>query len=207
MGPRPNSGAVDTANTVKYGKFTHVTRWGPGPGAPNPRFARFSADFRGFWGILVSGGFGGPGAFTQLSFSPNGGFPTPFVPDSMFSGRFWPRYVACLNSQQAVVASQQPQYAVVAQQQPLCGCHTACVAATQPLCGFHTDHAVRCRRHGRPGRCPESLEALPPPPHAHTPKIATPRCGGMRIHFEPSWGFPQGAETSRILSRHYVCTN
>ena len=91
-----------------------------------------------FWQSRHAGGILRGTALTAQSFSPNGGFPTPFVPDLMFSGRFWPRYIACLNSQQAVVASQQPQYAVVAQQQPLCGCHTACVAATQPLCGFHT---------------------------------------------------------------------
>ena len=59
------------------------------------------------------------------------------------------------------------------------------VAATQPLCGFHTDHAVRHGRRGRRGRHARKSEAtgfhLRPAPHAHTPKIATPRCGGTSV--------------------------
>ena len=97
-------------------------------------------DFWVFWQSKHAGGILRGTALTGQSFSPNGGFPTPFVPDLMFSGRFWPRYIACLNSQEAVVASQQPQYAVVAQQQPLCGCHTASVWLPHrgSLCGCHT---------------------------------------------------------------------
>ena len=114
---------------------------GPGgAGARKSRIWRFLADFLVFWQSKHAGGILRGTALTGQSFSPNGGFPTPFVPDLMFSGRFWPRYIACLNSQQAVVASQQPQYAVVAQQQPLCGCHTASVWLPHrgSLCGCHT---------------------------------------------------------------------
>ena len=61
---------------------------------------------------------------------------------------------------------------------PLCGVHRGHAA---PLCGGHRGHVHgTARARARDGRCAESLEALPPPPHAHTPKIATPRCGGIR---------------------------
>ena len=67
------------------------------------------------------------------------------------------------------------------------------VAATQPLCGFHTDHAVRHGRRGRPGRHARKSEATGfhprPAPHAHTPKIATLRCGGIRP-IKPPQGLP-----------------
>ena len=96
-----------------------------GPGPENRQNPCFLTDFWVFWQSKHAGGILRGTALTGQSFSPNGGFPTPFVPDLMFSGRFWPRYIACLNSQQAAVASQQLQSVVVAQPQPLCGCHTA----------------------------------------------------------------------------------
>ena len=61
-----------------------------------------------------------------------------------------------------------------------------------PLCGVHRGHAVRRGRPGRhgrrgwPGRHARKSEAtgfhLRPAPHAHTPKIATPRCGGTSVN-------------------------
>ena len=66
---------------------------------------------------------------------------------------------------------------------PLCGVHRGHAA---PLCGGHRGHVhgMGRARDGH-GRCAESLEALPRPPHAHThthtPKIAAPRCGGTKF--------------------------
>ena len=43
-----------------------------------------------FGSCLASRGILRPVAFTQLSFRPNGGFPTPFAPELVFFGDFWP---------------------------------------------------------------------------------------------------------------------
>ena len=102
-----------------------------------------------------------------------------------------------------------------------CGTATALVWLPHSLCGCHTasvwlPHRGHVHGHGhghgtgRDRRCAESLEALPPPPHAHTPKIATPRCGGKTLtqQFVGVFGclvlcvfcFPRGKFMSRELT-------
>ena len=62
--------------------------------------------------------------------------------------------------------------------------NSPCVAATQPLCGFHTEatctgrHGTARHGHGTGGARKVWRHCRPRLTHSHTPKIATPRCGG-----------------------------
>ena len=146
-----------------------------GPGPENRGFCRFLTDFWVFWQSKHAGGILRGTALTTQSFSPNGGFPTPFVPDSMFSGRI----LACLTGIYSLyIQPTQLLWLLNSHNMLLWHSNSPCVAATQPLCGFHTDHAVRNGRRGRPGRCAESLEALLAPTHTDTHPRSLPRAAG-----------------------------
>ena len=91
-------------------------------------------------------------AFTSQSFGPNGGFPTPFVPEIVFFCDFPEPIVLCYNV-------NRPHCTVVQQQQALVWhphTHTPSVGTTHSLCGNHTQPSVRAGG----GRFAESLEAL-----------------------------------------------
>ena len=129
-------------------------------------------------------------ALTAQSFSPNGGFPTPFVPDSMFSGRIlacltgiytlYKQHIASLYSQHsccgfstATICCCGTATALVWLPHSLCGCHTASVWLP------HRGHAHGTARHGTARAVPgKSGGTAGPDSHTDTPKIATPRCGG-----------------------------
>ena len=88
------------------------------------------ADFLFFWQSRHARGILRGTALTGQSFSPNGSFQTPFVPDSMFSGRFWPHYIASLNSQHSCCGFSTATMCC-------CGTATALVWLPHSLCGCH----------------------------------------------------------------------
>ena len=98
-----------------------------------------------------------------------------FWPDS---GLFSSHNCAVVREQEALWLLNSPNCVVVQQQQPLCGCHTASVWLP------HRGHVHGTARHGHGTgtggarkvwrHCRPRLSHT----HTHTPKIATPRCGG-----------------------------
>ena len=154
-----------------------------GPGARKSPKPCFFADFSVFWQSRHAGGILRCTALTTQSFSPNGGFPTPFVPESMFSGRIlacstgiytlYKQHIASLYSQHsccgfstATMCCCGTATALVWLPHSLCGCHTASVWL--PHRG-HVHGTARARDGtGRDGQCAESLEALPAPTHTQT---------------------------------------
>ena len=147
------------------------------------------SEFWVFWQSKHAGGILRGTALTAQSFSPNGGFPTPFVPDSMFSGRILARLAGIYSFFKQYIQPKQLLWLLNSHNMFLWHSNSPCVAATQPvwlphsLCVASTE--ATCTGTGtaraRDRRCAESLEALPAPTHTqtHTPKIATPRCGGI----------------------------
>ena len=147
-----------------------------------------------FWQSRHAGGILRCTALTTQSFSPNGGFPTPFVPESMFSGRIlacltgiytlYKQHIASLYSQHsccgfstATICCCGTATGLVWLPHSLCGCHPASVWLPHSLSVASTQ-TTRCGTGGTggPGGTGGTRESLrprgstsaPPPTHTHT---------------------------------------